>query len=121
MMPRKLDNDDFAPPPLDPILHYRGVWLLCSTDKYGRLLKGRYYCSCLISGSAPLWAVWTVGGRFLRYYGSRTQIELDYSRLVWRRKMASWTLDSLHDHSIAERREQIAATYNAALPKERVA
>jgi len=108
-----------APPPLDPILHYRGVWLLCTTNKYGDLLKARYYASCLISGRSPLWGVWTVGGRFLRFYSGRLEIASDYSRLVWRRKMASWNLDSLHDHSLNERKAEIAATYDTALPKKR--
>lgn len=105
-----------APPPLDPILNYRSVWLLCSTNKYGDLLKGRYYASVLTGGSSPLWGVWTVGGRFVRFYSGRTEIEADYSRLVWRRKMASWDLNEIRDHSLQERRAKIASSYNAPIP-----
>ncbi len=110
------DAEGFAPPPLDPILNYKGVWLLCSVNKFGDLLKGRYYCSCLISGSTPLWGLWTVGGRFVRFYGGRKEIASDYSQLVWRRKMAKFTLESLKEHTLAERRYEISRVTRAKLP-----
>jgi len=111
------DTDDFAAPPLDPILAYRGVWILASTTKTGQLLKGRYFASCLVMGRQPIWGVWHVGGKFARFYGSRTEIEADYSRLVWRRKMAQFTVKSLRHHSLAQRREQLGDAYKKPLPR----
>ena len=68
-------------------------------------------------GRTPIWGLWTVGGRFLRFYGSRTEIEADYSRLVWRRKTARFTLESLRNHSLAMRRDQLNSADNKPLPK----
>ena len=70
-------------------------------------------------GRTPIWGLWTVGGRFLRFYGSRTEIEADYSRLVWRRKTARFTLESLRNHSLAMRRDQLKSADNKPLPKNR--
>ena len=70
-------------------------------------------------GRTPIWGLWTVGGRFLRFYGSRTEIETDYSRLVWRRKTARFTLKSLRNHSLAMRRDQLKSADNKPLPKNR--
>jgi hypothetical protein len=117
-LPDNFDAEDFTPPPLDPILAYRGVHVLCTTDKTGRVLKARYYCSCLVMGRNPIWGMWLVGGRFLRFYGSRQEIEADYSRLVWRRKMARFTLESLRNHSLAQRKEQLRDEYKKPLPKQ---
>ena len=117
-LPDNFDSEDFTPPPLDPILAYRGVHVLCTTNKHGNVLKANYYCSCLVMGRNPIWGMWTVGGRFLRFYGSRSEIEADYSRLVWRRKMARFTLESLRNHSLSLRREQLKDEYKKALPKQ---
>ena len=70
-------------------------------------------------GRTPIWGLWTVGGRFLRFYGSRTEIEADYSRLVWRRKTARFTLESLRNHSLAMRRDQLKSADNKPLPTNR--
>ena len=117
-LPDNFDSEEFTPPPLDPILAYRGVWVLCTTNKHGTVLKATHYASCLVMGRAPLWGIWSVGGRFLRFYGARTEIEADYSRLVWRRKMARFTLESLRNHSLALRRAQLKDAYGKPLPKQ---
>ncbi len=98
-------------PELDPILTYKGVWALCTTDKTGKVLKATHYCSVLVAGRDPMWGVWLVSGKFVRFAGSRTQIENAYPRLVWRRKMATYQLIDTTDKSVETRRAEIATVY----------
>jgi len=104
-------------PELGPILAYKGVWALCTTNKDGDALKATHYASCLISGNRPIWGVWTVAWKFLRFYGSRLDIEEAYPRLVWRRKMATYLLQDITDKSVAARRSELAQVYKKAVPE----
>ena len=122
MTRRNLNSLGLIAPPIDAIRFYRGVWVLCTTNKNGDLLRATHFAACLISGRYPLWAVYRVGGKFQRFYGSRTELETDYSRLVWRRLMAELTYDTLKDNSLAQRRADIASAYKTPIPAlERVA
>lgn len=103
-------------PELDPILAYKGVYALCTTDKSGRLLKATHYASVLVGGSSPLWGVWTVRGKFLRFYSFRSQIESTYPKLVWRRKMATYSLIDITDKSVESRRAELETVYGRAIP-----
>lgn len=106
----------YQAPDLDPILAYKGVWALCTVNQKTEELKATHYASCLIAGSYPVWGVWTVLGKFLRFHGSRTDIEEAYPRLVWRRKMATWSLHDITDKSVATRRHELGAVYKKTLP-----
>jgi hypothetical protein len=112
---RNINSLGLIAPPLDAIKFYRGVWVLCTTTKNGDLLKAVNFAACLVSGRYPLWAVYRVGGKFQRFYGSRTELESDYSRLVWRRLMAELSYSTLTDNSLAQRREAIAKAYKTPL------
>lgn len=54
--------------------------------------KATHYCCVLISGRNPLGGVWTIGGKFVRYAGSREQINEAYPNKTWTRVMSSWML-----------------------------
>lgn len=105
-----------ALPDLDEIFAYRGVYALCTTSKDGQALKATHYASVLIGGAYPTWGVWTVGRKFLRFASSRAQIENAYPRLVWRRKMATWSAIDLDDKSIDRRRDELQQRFGRKLP-----
>lgn len=103
-------------PELDPIMAYKGVYALCTTDKSGHMLKATHYASVLVGGSQPIWAVWRTSGRFQRFFSYRSEIEAAYPKLVWRRKMATWQLYDLTDKSIETRRAELETIYGKGVP-----
>jgi len=111
----------FAPPALSDVMAFRGLYALASTrsDKESgkTLLTTTHFASCLVFGPSPLWGVWTVQGKFLRFYGFRHEIAAAYPRLVWRRRMASWSLMAVDDLRPAARRVVLSERYHAPLPK----
>ncbi len=76
-------------PPLQDLFAYRGVYVLASLNRDGKL-RGMRYAICLIHGPDPLWGVWNINGKFLQFYGSRQQIQEAHPTLRWRRKMGMW-------------------------------
>jgi hypothetical protein len=98
-------------PPMGAIMSYRGVYALCTTASDGRL-KATHMAHCLIGGPTPMWGVWTVAGRFQRFFTFRHEIERTYSKLVWRRWVGTWNLTNVSDKSAAERREELRRIYH---------
>lgn len=84
-------------PPLDAVLAFKGVWALSLINDNGHAYKATHYATVLVYGRYPLWAVWTVQGRFVRFAASRKQIEDDYPHLTWMRKMARWQMFAIDD------------------------
>lgn len=103
-------------PDLEELRAFRGIHALCTVERgKKRLLKATHYASVLIGGPRPVWGVWTVAGKFLRFYGSRHEIERAYPKLVWRRHMATWQCISTEDKNIAKRRMELETTYGKKL------
>ena len=103
---------------LDSIMAYKGIWALSRLSEDSHIRQAVYYACCLISGSSPVWGVWTVRGVFVRFYGLRGDIEADYKSLVWVRKMATWKLaGDIGDLDIGERRHELEKTYKSPIPK----
>jgi hypothetical protein len=105
----------FKAPELDPILTYKGLYALCTQDKSG-LLKATHYTCVLVGGNTPIWGVWTVQGRFLRFHPGRRHIEKTYPKLVWRRRMATWALADIEAKSVQDRRNELKE-HMGTLPK----
>jgi hypothetical protein len=101
---------------LKDLLAYKGVYALCTVGKE-RQLKATHYAACLISGQNPVWVIHTVNGKFVRFAGSRAQIEEQYPKLVWRRRMATWTLTNAEHKPLPQRRQELAQRYKAKLPE----
>lgn len=111
---------EFQPPNLHDVIAYRGVYVLGTTrvskeDKRPRLTAS-HYCSCLVFGKNPMWAVWTAAGKFLRFYNFKSQIADAYPKLVWRRKMAQWSLIAVDDLRPPARRALLADRYKSEVP-----
>ena len=105
---------------LDGILAYKGVYVLSTINERTKMLKGTHYACCLISGPSPVWGVWSISGRFIRFAASRHQIEEAYPKLVWRRKMASWTLRDVEDHTVKARITELEETFGSAIDRNPV-
>lgn len=97
-------------PEIESLRGYRSIYALCDVSK-DNTLKAQYYASVLIGGPAPVWGIWTVQGRFVRFAGSRFQIEKAYKKLVWRRKMATWACTDYEDKTISQRRQELESLY----------
>jgi hypothetical protein len=102
-------------PEIQDIQAYKSVYALCSVDRFGQL-KATHYAAVLIGGPSPIWGIWTVQGKLIRFLGSRAKIEEAYPRLVWRRKMASWRCTDLTDKSVATRRAELESHYGKPTP-----
>ena len=105
-----LTLDTATVPEISTLMAYKGVYVLCTRGREGRL-KATHYASVLIGGSTPLWGIWLVSGRFVRFASSRHMIEEAYPRLVWRRKMATWACTDVTDKSVETRRAELEVTY----------
>jgi hypothetical protein len=88
---------------LREFLVYRGLHVLCTLNK-DKGLTVSHYALCLVGGVTPMWGVWTVNGRFLRFHSRKSEIERAYPNRVWRRVMAQWALDGIASQSAAKRR-----------------
>ena len=88
---------------------YHGAWALSTVDSKTQRLKATHYAWVTCFGKHPLWVVYTIGGKFCGYHGTRTQIESTYPWLTWRRTMMRWSLMDPTDHSIAKRREELTS------------
>jgi hypothetical protein len=97
------------------LLAYKGVHALCTVTKE-KTLRATHYAACLTYGQNPIWVVYTAAGKFVRFAGSRQQIEEAYPHLTWRRKMATWALHDVEDKSLEERRREISQRYGQELP-----
>lgn len=77
---------------LSNIMAYKSVYALNTLNEKTGKLKATHYACCLVGGSSPVWGVWTVAGRFLRFHSGRDSIAREYPKLTWRRVMARWSL-----------------------------
>lgn len=87
-------------------LVYRGLHVLCTINKDGKL-TATHYAVCLCGGCNPMWGVWTSVGKFLRFSASKSQVEMSYPKLVWRRAMCQWSLNDTSPGDVEERRAAI--------------
>lgn len=108
---------------LEHVLSYKSVYALTTVvAKKGSdrdRLKATHYAVCLVNGRVPLWGVWTVGGRFQRFFKSRQEIADEYPKLVWRRKMASWNLRDVADKTVELRVEELEDFYGKKTGRDR--
>jgi hypothetical protein len=102
---------------LQDVLTYKGVWALCTTNKDGTQLKATHLAAVLIGGPSPLWGVFTIEKKFVRYAGSRAQIEAAYPTKVWRRKMATYHLIDWEHKSVETRSVELREVYGRELPR----
>jgi hypothetical protein len=87
-------------------LVYRGLHVLCTVNKEMKL-TATHYAMCLVGGVSPMWGVWTVNNKFLRFFSRKTEIEDQYPSRVWRRVMAQWSMHDITDYPVAKRREMM--------------
>lgn len=104
---------DMPVPPLNSILSYKGVWLLCSVVRTPEWrLRATHYAACLLAGQRPIWGVWTIHGNFVRFFGRKSEVVDGYPAHVWRHKQATWGIVDVHDKDESERRNELAAVYH---------
>jgi hypothetical protein len=102
-------------PDLEKIMSFKGIHALCTVNKDGMMQASHYAC-CLVYGRNPLWGVWSLNGRFQRFYGSKQDIEDNYPHLTWRRIMARWQLKDDADSVAEARRKALSKELRKALP-----
>jgi hypothetical protein len=104
-----------ALPKVENILGYRSVWVLATLSKDGTQLRATHYAICLVMGRPPLWGVFTINGKFLRYASGRDMIHEQYPNHVWRRVPARWQFDELDPSSkqAIERKDYLLKHYGA--------
>lgn len=105
---------------LNEIMAFKAVWALCTLNKTTQQLKATHYACCLIHGPRPTWGVWTVTGRFQRFFASRASIEEAYRTLTWRMKAASWSLQAVADYSVEHKIQQLEEKYHAPIVRDPV-
>ena len=103
-------------PNLSHLFTYKSRWSLCTINKNGKL-RVTHFASCMVTGRAPLWSVWTVNGRWDRFYSGRDEITKAYPGHVWRRVMARWGLVDDTDMDAKQRREALAKEMKSPLPE----
>lgn len=82
------------------------VYALCSVSAQNRL-KAHFYSLMIEGGSFPLWGVWSMHGRFKRFFVKRSAVEQAHKKYVWRRMSARLTLvlpvvDQPHSEEVAQ-------------------
>lgn len=84
---------------------YRGVWALGTISRETGRLRATHFAFPIVGGREPLWQVFTVYGRFVRYAADRAMVEAKYPTLVWRRWMVEWSapVSEFRNHDIPER------------------
>src|SRR5215471_13599990 len=103
---------------LQNIMAFKGVWALCDVSKATKRLKATHYAACLIYGPRPVWGVWTVAGRFQRFFAARSDIEGTYPRLVWRMKAASWALLEVEEYSVKRKIQMVEEKYHQKVARK---
>lgn len=103
-----------AVPTVGEILGYRSIWVMAQLSADGRRLKGTHYAVCLVGGSAPLWALFTIGGKHICFAGSRKQLEKQYPKHVWRRHPAKWTFSELAPRKTIDRKNYALRKHGAS-------
>jgi len=98
-------------PMIGQIIGHRGVWILAQLSKDQKLLKGTHYAMVLVGGADPLWGVWTIAGKFVRYAASRAQLDAAYPNHVWRRHPARWVFDELAPKQTVDRKNYVLMKY----------
>ena len=104
-------------PELETLMMYKGLYALCTVDKDGKALKATHFCGVMIGGPSPVWAIWLVDGRFVRFANSRAQIEKMYPHLTWRRRMATWHCSDVTDKSLGTRRAELEDRYGKRIAR----
>lgn len=105
-------------PSVENILAYKGIYVLNTVGKDGQL-KATHYTCVLIGGPQPVWGVWSISGKFTRFYTFRSEIEKAYPQLVWRRKAARWEMSGVLDKSKTDhKRAELAEMYGRELPEK---
>lgn len=67
----------------DPLLKDKTLMQLPTLKRVYAIHKnGRIaaYASCVSGGSSPLWGVWSTGGKLLRYFASRADVEAAWAK-----------------------------------------
>lgn len=109
--------------PLEMILAFKSVHVL--NDAYASGVHNKpnlvptHYCCVLVQGRSPVWGVWTIRGKFLRFAGSREQIVAEYPAKVWKRVMASWALANADNDlkNVAKRVKSLEERYGSKIER----
>lgn len=105
-------------PTIESIMAFKGIYVLNTIDRYGQL-KATHYTCVLVGGPQPVWGVWTISGRFSRFFTFRSEVERAYPELVWRRKAARWQMAGvLEKQKTDDKRAELAYAYGAQLPEK---
>lgn len=59
-----------------------------------------------------MWGVWSINGRFQRFFNRKIRVEEGYPKHVWRRLYGTWTMVSAKDMSDAEKHMELAQVYH---------
>lgn len=89
---------------ISQIMAYKSVYALSTLNEKTKKLKATHYACCLAGGRDPIWGVWTVTGRFIRFHNGRESISKEYPTLVWRRVMARWQMEDPTDYTNRKKR-----------------
>jgi len=109
--------------PLEMIMAFKSVHVL--NDVYQAegakkpTLIPSHYCCVLVQGRSPVWGVWTIRGKFVRFAASREQIELSYPTKAWKRVMASWALSNADNDlkNVAKRVKLLEERYHTDIER----
>lgn len=96
---------------------YRGIWALSTVNAKG-ILRATHMTWIIVYGRQPIWVVYTVAGKFVRYAGSRRGVEKAFPSLVWRRWMVRWAMIDAHNYSIDKRRDTFSTLVRTEVPEE---
>lgn len=112
-VPNDTKTVNLAAPPLGSLFSYRTVHALCTaiTIEGKRRLTATHFAVCLTLGQDPIWGVWTVHGKFLRFYGRKSAVAEAYPHLVWRTKQATWSMVDVHDMDHEAKEKQLKSLY----------
>lgn len=93
---------------LQNIKAYRTIYALTGLKLKTETLQATHYACVLSYGSKPLWGLFSAKtGDLVRTYWSRSAIERDHPRKIFRRMQATWTLQGVQEHLDFDEREKV--------------
>ena len=81
---------------------FKPVHLLCTMEK--EQLKATHYACYLSHG---MWGLWTINDKFVRHFGSRSQIEDAYPTKSWRRRAGSSYVAEIREITSEQERAEL--------------
>lgn len=99
---------------LDGVAVGKPVYALCTINPQTQQLKAKFYTLLIEGGPQPIWGVWTMQGKFKRFFIKKSSVADAYPKLRWRRMSGRLTLSqALVDQPIEAEKTQLVNYYKA--------